>query len=343
MIKIEKRKLQMTGGSTLIVSIPINWARELGISHGDEVSLVQQNDKSILITAKPKEEQDISIAEINLIPNEPPEEILRLLISHYLVGYDLIKLNSHRGFDTEDRKWIKETVRQMLIGLEVVEESGDCLVLQSLLNYTDLTLPNAIDSMSKIVKSMQKDVLESLSQGDPNLARDVIQRDNEADRFYLLLVRQLKASVRDAELAKKIGIEDLRDCIGYRLIVKSLERIGDHAGKIAGEVIRIDDWDGASQFTDDTCTVGKLALEVFDQAVDCLTNRDIKAANRTIAESRKTAELEIKVSENILKSSLDTVEKNSFRSTLESFRRIAEYGADIAEVTINMSVKEPGG
>ena len=88
--------------------------------------------------------------------------------------------------------------------------------------------------------------------------------------------------------------------------------------------------------------MGKIALNVFDQAVDCLRNRDIKAANQTITDSKKTAELEIKVSENILKSSLDTVEKNSFRSTLESFRRIAEYGADIAEVTINMSVKEPG-
>ncbi|MDY6965472.1 MAG: PhoU domain-containing protein [Halobacteriota archaeon] len=342
MVKIEKRKLQMTGGSTLIVSIPINWARELGISHGDEVTLVQQSDKSILLTAKPRGEQEVSKASINLIPSEPPEDILRLLIAHYLVGYDIIRLKTQRGFNTEDRKWIKETVRQMLIGLEVVEESGDSLVLQSLLNYTDLTLPSAISSMSKIVKSMQEDVLESLLNGDSNLARDVIQRDNEVDRFYLLVVRQLKASVRDAELAKKIGVENLRDCIGYRLIVKSLERIGDHAAKIAREIVQIKDWDGSSQFTQDISEVGKFAQEVFEQAVDCLSKRDIKVANHTIAEAIKTADLETKVSEKILKSSLDPLEKTCLRSTLESFRRIAEYGADIAEVTINMSIKEPG-
>ena len=35
----EKRKVQITGGATLIVSLPIKWAREIGLSAGDEIFL----------------------------------------------------------------------------------------------------------------------------------------------------------------------------------------------------------------------------------------------------------------------------------------------------------------
>lgn len=337
-MKEEKRKVQMTGGSTLTISLPISWAREVGINQGDEVSLCWQKDKSILLTAKPKKKQGLSRAVIKLFPGEKPEDILRLLIAHYLVGYDMINLVSQKGFNTQDRKWIKDTVRQRLIGLEVVEESGDELILQSLLNYEELNLEKAIQRMSRIIKSIQKDSIRAL-QGDTALAGDVIQRDDEVDRFYLLIVRQLKAALRDPELAKKIGIRCPRECMAYRLIIKSMERIADHAEKIARDTMQIG-YINPEIYTE-ISGVSELAQKVFDISLESLSKRDLKTANRAIAESKETANLATMISNRIFKTSLSTTEQTCLRSVLESLKRMAEYGADIAEIVINMGVKEP--
>ncbi len=337
-MKEEKRKVQMTGGSTLIISLPISWAREVGINQGDEVTLRWQEDKSILLTAKPKKKLGISRSIIKLFPDERPEDILRLLIAHYLVGYDIIKLISQKGFNTQDRKWIKDTVRQMLIGMEVVEESGDELTLQSLLNYEELPLEKAIQRMSRIIKSAQRDSIKAL-QGDIALARDVIQRDNEVDRFYLLIVRQLKAALRDSELANKIGVKRQRDCMGYRLIIKSMERIADHAAKIAGDAIQIESLN--SKLYEEIFEVSELSQKVFDLSLESLSNRDIKAANRAIAKAQESSNLATMINNRIFKTSLSMKDQIYLISILESLRRIAEYGEDIAEVVINMGVKEP--
>ena len=50
----EIRKIQITGGSTYIISLPKSWAKEAGLSAGSRVALSCQPDMSLLIT--PSEE-----------------------------------------------------------------------------------------------------------------------------------------------------------------------------------------------------------------------------------------------------------------------------------------------
>ncbi len=45
----EKRRVQLTGGSTYIVSLPIKWVRELGLNKGDEVLLLRHGKNSLLL------------------------------------------------------------------------------------------------------------------------------------------------------------------------------------------------------------------------------------------------------------------------------------------------------
>ncbi|MCD5409523.1 MAG: phosphate uptake regulator PhoU [Methanocellales archaeon] len=336
----ERRKVQMTGGSTLVVSLPIDWARRVGISQGDEVTLIRGADNSILITTGPKK-REASRAVIKLFPDEKREDIFRLLIAHYLVGYDTIKLVSQEGFSTQDKKWIKDSVRQGLIGLEVVDESGDELTLQSLLNYEELSLEKTFQRMARIIKSMQRDSITALQDGDVALAQDVIQRDNEVDRFYLLIVKQLKAVIGDYNVAEKMGIEHQRECMGYRLIAKSMERIADHAEKIAKDATQMKNLD--PKLNAEISEAGEFVWNSFDNVLACLFKRDVKAANKAIAESQEAVELVTAVSERVLKNRHNTTELAYLRSVLESLKRMAEYGVDISEMMINMSVKEPKG
>ena len=347
-MKEEKRKIQLTGGSTLTISLPIKWAREAGIKPGDELSLIQRSDNSLIITPKNEEKKQIKSADFELSEAESFEDNFRRLIAYYLVGYDIVKLLSPNGFGAEERKRIKEEVRKRLIGMEVVGDSSKEIVLQSFLKYEDFTLDDAIRSMSEIILSMQGDAISALEKGNPNLAEDVIERDNEIDRFYLLIVRQLKAAMSDPDLAKKIGVGRQRDSLGYRIIVKSMERIGDHVENIAKNSMILSQ---KSHLTDVSLGVQSLAgikelgfrtENLFIKTLASVSNKDMKEANESIGDANALIDKLEGINERILAEELSSIDKIHVLSILDSLGRIAKYCTDIAEVAINMGTKITG-
>ncbi len=333
-INSEKRKIQLTGGSTYIVSLPIKWVRENGLSAGDALVLSSNDNSSLMLAAEsidcltPQHSQ----VEISLTGN--PGDDFRVLVSNYLIGYDVISIVSTKGFTADERKFIKESARRRLIGIEIVEESRNKLVLQSLLNYKDISLEKSINTMFRIISSMHEDVLIALMDNDMELAYDVIQRDDDVDRFYLLTVRQLKASVDNSSLAQKIGIDSSKDCLGYRLVTKSMERVGDHVQRIAQNIIEMD---SPIDSCDEIIQLGNLSLDIFSDSVNALYDVDSDFANRIIERSNKNVDIISRIYHN-------QSDNNSFpgeqkRNILLSFQRISEYSADIAEIIINMHAK----
>ncbi len=311
--------------------------REIGLSAGDTVTLSPQPDRTLLISSEPNVEGRLYKATIELFQGDDPEDNFRLLVAHYLVGYDIIKLVSREGFSASDRKFIKDAARQRLIGLEVIEESRNELILQSLLNYRDLSLEKAMQSMSRLVASMLEDVMRALHDNDLELAKDVIQRDDEVDRFYLLTVRQLKAAIEDPQLSEKIGIKCPRECLGYRLVTKSMERIGDHAELMAQNIIKLDH--GIDE-SDLIFRMGVHVHNIFTDAVRSLAKNDVKHANRVIANSKKAVTAGASLAKKNRNNADPYISGTEMRSIIESLKRISEYSADIAEVSINMSIKE---
>ncbi|OYT27217.1 MAG: hypothetical protein B6U95_06435 [Thermofilum sp. ex4484_82] len=87
--------------------------------------------------------------------------------------------------------------------------------------------------MGVITSLMIKDVLKALKEFNKSLAQEINRRDDNVDRLYLFIVRQLKFAVRNIAIVSKMGLRNPRDCLGYRLIVKSVERVADHAARIA--------------------------------------------------------------------------------------------------------------
>lgn len=337
-MKMERRKVQLTGGSTLTISLPIKWAREVGVKQGDELSLIQRSDNALLMRPMKGKKEEIKSAELVLSEKESLEGNFRYLIAHYLVGYDVIRLLSPGGFDAEKRKWIKEEVRKRLIGMEVVGESSKEMVLKSFLKYEDFTLQDAIQSMSKIILSMQEDAIAALDERDQNLAKDVIERDNEIDRFYLLIVRQLKAAMSDAELAKKIGVGRRRDSLGYRIIVKNMERMGDHLENIAKNAMMIT----SSVQINGIKELGTSAKNLFTKILASLSPIDIEKANEAIREANMLIGTVKELNEQILAEDWNLTDKIHALSILEGLGKIAKYCEDIAEVTINMGIEIPG-
>ncbi len=336
-MKEEKRKIQLTGGSTYTISLPIKWAREAGVKQGDELSLRRLSDKSLVLRPLKEKEKQLKYAELALAANESFEDNFRYIIAYYLVGYDVVKLLSPGGFEAEERKRIKEEVRKRLIGMEVVGESSKEIVLKSFLKYEDFTFRDAIQSMSKIITAMQEDAISALEHSDRNRARDVIERDNELDRFYLLIVRQLKAAISDPELATKIEVHRQRDSLGFWIIAKNMERMGDHIESIARNSMLMSSPVGITSIKE----IGTRTKQLFDKTLDSLLTRDREKANEAIRDVNALIDRVGEINGHILTEDRSVTDKIHALAILESLGRIAKYCADIAEVTINLGIEVP--
>src|SRR5947199_6964668 len=174
-------------------------------------------------------------AEVTVTPqrDQDREQVLRTILAQYLAGYDIIRVSFPASSKPDLRTYLREAARRMFVGSEIIEESKDELIVQCLSSYGDLPTPKIISRMSLIAKLMLRDAVESLRSKDRALAEEVIKRDEEIDRFYLFIVRQLTMAVLNRSLIQEIGLSDPRDCLVYRVVSKSLERIADHATRIA--------------------------------------------------------------------------------------------------------------
>ncbi|MEM3737091.1 MAG: phosphate uptake regulator PhoU [Candidatus Bathyarchaeia archaeon] len=336
----ETRKIQFTGKSTYIVSLPKKWVASLGLKVGGQIIISQQNN-SLILTPKGMAKTYPQFVEADIkIPDEnDPSTIVREIISLYLVGYSLIVIRAKdKRLSTSQRNAIKELARNKLVGTEIISETSNEIKLQVLLSYPELSVENALRRMCLITTSMHDDAIQALKNLDKKLAKEVIQLDDEVDRFSLYIIRQLKIAVRNERSLKDIGLSNPQDCLGYRVVVKFVERIADHAAKIAEHVQALEEKPSEEIFKK-IYEISVFAKAIFEDAIKSLFKRNYMLADQVVSKAKKIAPLEDEVLKEI---QLRNKQTNipSMRMIMESIRRTAEYTSDIAEIVLNLSVNQ---
>jgi len=322
-----------------VVSLPKTWVNDVGLRASDPVAVLVQPDSSLLIVPR----RDIRAPSRSEAILEAPQGLdkdflLRHFISYYLAGYDTIRITLGRS-DAALRGFIREGIRRKLVGVEIIEESSGGILTQCLSGYVDLPLKKALERMAIIAGGMLADSVAVLQGGGKGLATEVVERDDEVDRFYHFLLRQLNIAVRDRSVIQEIGLTSTRDCLGYRLVVKSVERVADHAAGIAQQAEQLQNLPepAVKRITDMTT----MARKVFDSSISALLRLDGKTAEEAIAKAKDVVQMEGKLSSEVLAPRMSGSQVASLKLMLESIRRTAEYGADIAEVAIDLTVAEP--
>ncbi|UCD73172.1 MAG: phosphate uptake regulator PhoU [Candidatus Bathyarchaeota archaeon] len=339
---MEYRKVQLTGGSTLTISLPKQWTKRAGISPGDRLAIIPQKDLSLHVVPRLEEEHPAALdATLTVGPQEDPEAALRRVIAHYLVGYDIIRIHSVKNrLPIRLRTLLKETIRNKFIGTEIVEESSEKLVLQAFLGHMDFSIEGTLNRMHILSSIMHKEAIESIQNLDRELLADLVNRDNDIDRLYLFTVRLLKKAMQDPHVFEDLGIRRPRDALGYRLVSKSLERIADHAAAIAENALELPSPPDQEVF-DRIVEMYRISDEGHKQGVLSLFKLDQKFADRSFELVGRLPEMEERIMQEVLGGKTDLNFALPIRMILESNRRIGEYGADIAEIAINMIAREP--
>jgi phosphate uptake regulator len=335
----EIRKVQFTGKSTYVLSLPKRWIEEIHLKAGDQVALIRELDNSLSILPFTSGLRE-SVNEVTAIvlPDDSSSTVKRKVVSMYLAGYDIIHLKSKSGrINPALRDGFREVVRRNFIGTEVIADASDKITLQVLLSMPELSIKTAIRRMYLIASSMHRDAMLALTELNYELAKEVIKSDDEVDRFSLYVARNLVMAMQNGRILREMGLENPSNCLSYRVAAKSIERVADHACGIADKAIKLKDKipEKSLQKID---KMSHLALTVLENSVEALLRRDYQLADKTVdtAENIRTLEDEV----------MATLEKDNghdqanIKLALESIRRTAEYASDIAEAAINETIDE---
>lgn len=337
----ETRKIQFTGKSSYIVSLPKQWVMDMGLKRGDQIRIVRHGSSALQIYPPQYHTKSIQTedATIEIDIEEETSSITRKLISLYFLGFKTVNVKPKEGrLKPVQRTAVKDAVRRMLMGTEIISDSSSGITIQVLVNLLELSVDGAFKRMIHLAKSMLNDAILAQKEQNFDLAQEVINTDDEVDRFGFYIIRQLKIAIQNEHMLKEMGFSNARNCLGYRLFVKNIERTGDHAALIAQDLLEFKKGIKKEIITK-IQDMNEFAISVLDDACLALFKEDYAQAEKTVKKTNEITRYEKKIFD-ATKSLKDDEEIYRIRRMTENIRRISEYASDIAEIVLNINIEK---
>jgi phosphate uptake regulator len=318
---METRKVQVTGKSTYILTLPKKWVTESVLVGGSSVSLSYQEDGSLVI-APPMSKKQTAIKR--LVMKENLDELKRNMIGTYIMGScQFLEVNG-----VGDQQEVKSEIRDLckvLIGFEIVEVESSRILIQDILDTDEFTIEAGFKRMSSLVFLMLNDLLDSLKSTDPEALRDIISRDADVDKMFFLLSKLYISRLNLRKVSRNDRLS-LIEAFYYRLAASELERIGGLIVKIARDIEKVNfSGDEAEKLLE----IGLFTQQFVLDSVNSLRLSDIKLANNVLKEKYS---FEAKL---VVMNSLAA--EPALEIITHSFRGIKDYAGNIAELTIDLS------
>ena len=326
------------GGSTYSLTLPKKWVDELQVKAGDNVTIVRNLNKSLTVFPA-VEEKNLALSTIGIATisqNDSNDAIRRKIIAMYLAGYYTIEIKA-KGVKIQlnHARTIKNLARSTLIGTEIIESSSGTIKLQVLTRLPDLSFDVALKRMYLMASNMHREAIEAFSNVDKTSAEGIVNMDDEVDRFSLYMLRNLNLALKDARTMLEIGLKDPSACLGHRTVIRSIERIADHAVLIAKRTKFLEPPINKN-LLNEISKLSEESLLVFENSISALSKKDYLLAEKVATQTAKVVEQEKTLMNSMKESSKNS---NVIKFVLEDIRRTAEYSSDIAEVVIDENIQ----
>ena len=334
----EVRKLQLVGGSTYVLSLPKKWIDELSLKTGDPVSIVKNVNKSLsILPSGSSQTPKVAKSKTFVSQKESVESVQRKVIAMYLSGYQILEIHSKGGrIQLDHKQAIRDLVRKNMIGTEIVESTPESITIQILTSLPELSINDALKRMFLLTTTMHRQAIDALKERDAELGEEITHLDDEVDRFSLYILRNLTLAVEHERILRDIGLKKPSDCISYRIVVKSIERVADHAVSIASRVKFLKST-LEPELLQKITKLSEESLKVFEDSIAALNKRDYALADVVASTARKISVKEREFTDNLEESKKYT---SVIKFVLEDIRRTAEYSSDIAEAVINETIQD---
>jgi phosphate uptake regulator len=352
------RRVQSTGRGSYIISLPKNWIRDLGLKKGSEIAFNLDSDSTItLIPRKIKEkigDLDNSKLKEYYIKIKPDEEdlypTLRMIKALYVISADIIRIRFIGAEDTtKSKNKIKKFTRNALLGAEIINETRDEIVLQTLIKHSEFPIEKAVRRMAIIALSANRDTILALKNQKKEFFESVINARNDANRLGLYIVRQLKFGI-SRNMFRELGFKTPKEFLLYRIIVNDLKNITENALNIINNLANLkkqvdEELIFMKESLDEEVYLQILnfnskAHELFEETMKAMFKRGYNDAEKVIAKRGTFIPYENELIRLMTIKKLDPNTAVIFRLVMDSSRRILDYSQDIAELTLNRTVEE---
>ena len=328
---MDLRRIQITGGSSFMITLPKDWADSVGLKKNDTVGLQPQPDGSMVIY--PGGEQAAMAGSTRVIDADGLTDrdfLYRQLVGAYIAGHDAIEIRSEKELSSMVAS-TASSFTQTAIGLEILEESENRILIKDLMDQGEIKPAKSVERMKVLVRNMLNDVLDALQERDATALEQMADRDREVDRLDWLISRQVNIHQKDITISRRMGM-DLCEISRCGTVSRSIERIGDHAVLLASNLRPL--IEGETTVVDERIlSTGREVVTLFTDSVATWSGKNMDAANRCIERGGTL----VRRSKEIVDLNDNLDEKTAMAAELisSSVKRVAEYSMDIAEIAIN--------
>ncbi|MEM2930719.1 MAG: PhoU domain-containing protein [Thermoproteota archaeon] len=230
-----KRRVLKAGSGSFLVTLPKTWVKQSKIDTAMTLTMVSNKDGSLTIIPEGGGRLVEEAVKIDLSRRELKPQ--HALLGSYLLGYNTIIIRSEEEFSTAEISEVRKIVRR-LPGAEISEETSSQIEVRVLLDPEMITPEKLVRRQSTLAASMISDCVKALAKMDKELAERVIERDEEVDRQYFIIVRVIRSALRNPELPAKMGM-DFLNLMDLRMLVKYVEDSADQCVQISREVVKM--------------------------------------------------------------------------------------------------------
>jgi len=336
---METRKVQRLGPSTLAMTLPAEWTQEYGVEKGDEVLLRPGGNGPLTVLPESVQSED-ERAVINA-SGLSADAVERAIVAQYVLGRRIIHVEVTDG-ETLQSAHINAVynAETQLMGLGVVEETPDSIAIRCSVDAEDFTLDNLLERLESTGSTMRNEAIKALAHENPDLAERALNRERQANKIFVLLLRLIFTAYQNPNLARSVGLSYGFPLIGYRSIAKNLELTADNAEDIAetvlaaeGHALNIDQTTmrRVREFTDQVDELTAMAVEAaVERDYDTATEVRERFGDIDTREQEILADLPELSNEQLL----------DIREVLVSLDHTAEYAVRNAEIATNLALNE---
>ncbi len=335
---METRKVQRLGPSTLAMTLPAEWTKSYGVEKGDEVT-IRTGEKGTLTVLSESASSEDSEAVIHA-DDLDADGLERAIVAQYVLGRRVITVTVREGaLDGEHINAVYRAETQ-LMGLGVIEETPEAIAIRCSVDPEDFTLDNLLERLENTGSTMRTEAMKGLAHGNPDLAERALNRERQANKIFVLLLRLIFTAYQNPNLARAVGLASGFPLVGYRSVAKNLELTADHAQEIAEICLNADgntlDVDSATmrQIRDFTGSVD----EITELAVRSVVERDYDMTIALRQKFREIRDTERELLDDLPELSNDTLLE--VREVLVGLRQTAEYAVRNAEIAANLALNE---
>jgi phosphate uptake regulator len=337
---LELRKLQLVGWSSFSVTLPPDWIKENNLKPSDQITITREDDGSLrLVPGIIQEEKKEVKITIDADRCKNPGLLIKLIVGAYIRGSDLIEVVSKHTISENHGREIRNAV-DGVIGVGIVESTSNQVKLQAMIDPSKFPIRPLLKRLFELSLSMYKDALQSLKDKDSSLAASVIRRENEVNKIYWLVGRQIASSAFDKTFLKKIELKGTPDLALQMAISPRIWEVSNYAVDIADNLLAIGQKEVSDADLQKVFRLGKMAQEIISNAFEAFFKGDVILANNTMESFKALDKRKDELVKDVVPRIKDGDVLTSLMNIIRDLRGIARYGKSIAEITIYNSSAE---